>query len=147
MFTPLFESAPDFGYYGRQESGDESNVRHENARFGNYGFTVAEETIGLEIDDVHRVAGSVEVRHADDDDYQRQREDGSLDACRVLNHSEDGAEQGCGDSEHEEEVSPYEVQADRSIRAARSDRVYQKYHGDRHQNAQQYVQYLFHNCL
>ena len=95
--------------------------------------------MSLEVDNVHRVACRVEVRHAHDNDDQRQGQDGSLDACRVLNHSENGAENGRSDSEHEEEVTPHQVHADRCVRAAGSDRVDHEDYGDSHQNTQQYV--------
>lgn len=78
LFTPLFESSrfrllrPSGKRRRKQRTSRECSFPVITS------FTVAEETIGLEIDDVHRVAGSVEVRYADDDDYQRQREYGSL---------------------------------------------------------------------
>ena len=108
---------------------------------------MAEEPVVLQVDDVHRMAGRIEVRHAHDDQNQRYGEDGPLDACRVLDHSEDGAEESGGDGEHEEEVSPDQVRADRCFRASGSHRVDQKDCGDGHHNAQQYVKNLFHDGL
>ena len=106
---------------------------------------MCEETIALQVDDVHRVAGGVEVRYADDDDDQRQGDDGPLDACRVLDHSEEGAEDRNGNREHEEGVAPHQVQVDRRIevcgvlRMGRYERVHEQCRGDRHQNAQQNI--------
>ncbi len=41
--NPAGIKGPDFRNDGRQEGGDESDVGHQDARFGNYGFAVAEE--------------------------------------------------------------------------------------------------------
>nr|DAF45479.1 MAG TPA: hypothetical protein [Siphoviridae sp. ctBLh2] len=72
LFLFLLESTPNFSNYGRNEGCRKSDIGHQNARFGDDRFGVAEESVVLKVHDVDRVSGRVEVGHADDDDDQSQ---------------------------------------------------------------------------